>query len=186
MTTNTEFINTIKLLLYKENPSLLEKVDFEVIFVTAHEEFSIQALRERAFDYVLKPLFSDEFNQVIQRFLDKKASEQKNQLPTKLFFPNTNGIEVIEIDNISYCKADNVYTSIIKNDGVEILVSKPFKTILEMLAKDNFMRIHRSFLANMSQVARYSNEDGGLLHFKNGHKIPISNSYKKEILRFLS
>src|SRR3954464_13547515 len=103
----------------------LSSINFEVIFVTAHNEYILQALQFSAVDYLMKPVDEDRLVEAVQRvkkrFNKEKASEQRetflhninkasSQLDMRLCLPTLKGFTVLKLEDIVYCEAERSYT----------------------------------------------------------------------------
>lgn len=146
---------------------------FEVIFVTAHDEYATKAFRFSALDYLLKPVRPEELKEAVERSKVKKLDPagrikflrehtEKNKAFNEIALPGKSGLEVIPLEDIVRCEASSNYTSFILKNGKKIIVSKTLKEFDELLSPHNFFRIHKSHLINLSQVKAY-NKTGTVL-----------------------
>lgn len=170
---------------------------FEVIFITAFQEFAVQAIKFSALDYILKPIDAEELHtastNALQLVDHKKedtqfAALQHNIHPQhkrKLVLKTQESIFVIEIDDIVHCEADKNYTFFYLNDGKKILVSKTLKDYDTMLSGFSFFRVHQSHLINLNYVERYDKHDGGSVILKDGSSIPLSPAKKDQFFKSL-
>ncbi len=174
---------------------LLEKVkkrNFEVVFVTAYNNYAIKAFQFSAIDYLLKPIDPIRLKESIEKLrLDTKFSELNKKLdvilqnktkPEKLALPTTEGIHVIKISDIVRCFASDCYTKFFMKDNSKILVSRTLKEYSEMLEDLNFSRVHQSHLVNMEYVERFVNSEGGYLIMSNGDQVEVSRRRKKTLM----
>lgn len=179
---------------------LLESFDtlpFETIFVTAYSAYAMDALNLSASRYLLKPLNIDELieavdftESVIQKKVQLKSSNillenlklEKGQLK-KIVLPLMDGFEVVVIDQIVRCKACDNLTEIYLKDGSMKLVCRTLKFYEETLSNYDFVRIHRSHLININEVARYRKGNGGEVTLKDGTELSISSSRKESFLK---
>ena len=171
--------------------------NFEVIFITAFQEFAVQAIKFSALDYILKPIDAEELHTALSnaiQHLDQKKEEsqfsvlQHNIQPQhkrKLVLKTQESIFVVEIDDIVHCEADKNYTFFYLNDGKKILVSKTLKDYDTMLAGFSFFRVHQSHLINLNFVERYDKHDGGSVILKDGSSIPLSPAKKEQFFKSL-
>ncbi|MFN3803388.1 LytR/AlgR family response regulator transcription factor [Belliella pelovolcani] len=162
-----------------------DKIDFKVIFTTAHEEYARKAIKHQPFDYLLKPIDLQELRDTIYRLKSEITTnkdailDRLDQLESKLngkrmeIFNTQEGDYVVNFDEIIYCKGEGNYTEIIRTNGDKILVSKNLKKIEEILPADEFIRVHQSILVNRSQIDRYDKKLLNL-HLKNGEKLSVS------------
>ncbi|MFM7682169.1 MAG: LytR/AlgR family response regulator transcription factor [Bacteroidota bacterium] len=170
---------------------------FEVIFITAFQEFAIQAIKFSALDYILKPIDMEELQSSVIRAIDaihEKADEsqfavlQNNIQPNqkrKLVLKTLESIHVVDIDNIIRCEADKNYTSFFIADGKRILVSKTLKDYDTMLADHSFFRAQQSHLININFIERYDKQDGGYVIMKDGASVPLSPAKKDQFFQLL-
>jgi two-component system LytT family response regulator len=168
-----------------------------VIFITAFQEFAVQAIKFSALDYILKPIDAEELHTAMTNALQlvehKKDDTQfqalqhniQPQHKRKLVLKTQESIFVIEIDDIVHCEADKNYTFFYLNDGKKILVSKTLKDYDTMLAGFSFFRVHQSHLINLNYVERYDKHDGGSVILKDGSSIPLSPAKKEQFFKSL-
>lgn len=174
----------------------LGKVNFDVIFTTAHSEYALEAIKQSALDYLLKPISPAELILSIKKFEDKHKSKFEvdrikllmenlntgdNNLP-KIAFPINEGYKLIKSSQINYCESDINYTKVNLVDGTSFLVSRTLKKIEELLPSQYFLRTHKSFLVNKNYIKKYMNKEGHFLILTNDEKIPVSSRKRSEIL----
>lgn len=175
---------------------LLEKVEnktFETVFVTAYDHYAIEALNNQATYYLLKPISIDELIKAVNLVLEIK--EKENQLQNQVLRPKTtitkgkitvptqDGFEIINVEEIVYCKADDNYTEIHFSKNKK-LVSKTLKHFEEVLQEYPFARIHKSYLVNINEVTKYKKGKGGSIELTNGREISVSASKKGNLLAY--
>lgn len=170
----------------------VENKNFEVIFITAHEEFAIKAIKFSALDYLLKPIDPIELKAAVEKALkalDQKKEEsqfealQYNIQPNqkrRLVLKTQESVFVVELDEIIRCEADRNYTSFFLTGGKKILVSKTLKDYETLLSPHNFLRVQQSHLINLDFVDRYDKGNGGSVVMKDGSEVPLSPA-KREI-----
>jgi len=168
--------------------SLLSENTFEVIFVTAFDNYGIQAVKFAALDYLLKPVDPDELKIAVSkaegRIKRKINGDQFNFLIhqikrtepkiLKIALPQQHEIRYVSVNDIMRCVADNTYTFFYLFDGEKILISKSLKEYSDLLKPQGFVRAHQSHLVNPKFVKSWLKEGGGTLLMKNGDKIPVS------------
>jgi two-component system LytT family response regulator len=178
--------------------NLLINKNFEVIFVTAYDQYGIQAVKFAALDYLLKPVNPDELIHAVEKA--KKSLKQKGQTEQlnfllqqinkteaaipKIALPQHNEIRFVTLNEILRCEAANTYTNFFLSNGDKILISKPLKEYSDLLKPHGFLRTHQSHLVNPSFVKSWLKEDGGTLLMKNNDKIPVSRP-NREIVKDL-
>jgi two-component system LytT family response regulator len=173
---------------------LLEKVgdvNFETIFVTAYNQYAIDALNQHAAYYLLKPISIDELIKGVDFVTQIKLKEQAIQnevlqpkTPTnneKITIPTQSGFEVIDTKDILYCQADDNYTHLFLDNGSQKLVSKTLGFFEKKLNDYGFVRIHKSYLININMIQSYHKGKGGTVELKNNKSLPVASS-KKTIL----
>ncbi len=169
--------------------SELEIIDFLVIFVTGHSDYSLQAIKNNAIDYLLKPVDPDELVAAIKKAekqlefkrLNKNRDNKNNRNPVKVALTSANEICFTEISDVVCCKADNTYTifSILDNPK-KFIVSKPLRYYDELFSDHGFFRCHKSYLINLAHVSRFSQSEGLIIEMKNGETVQLARTRKEE------
>ncbi|MGB5647223.1 LytR/AlgR family response regulator transcription factor [Muriicola sp.] len=175
---------------------LLDKIPdrtFETVFVTAYDQYAMEALNQHAAYYLMKPINIDELIKAVayveeiiskEDLLDDRIlSATIKKAEGKITLPQLDGFQVLNVSDILYCKADDNYTEIFLGEK-KILVSKTLKYFEESLAQFNFVRIHKSFLVNINEVVKYRKGKGGSVVISNGKELMVSASRKKELLSY--
>ena len=172
-------------------------INFHVIFVTAFEHYAIKAFKFSAFDYLLKPVDTDDFHQAIERLQTKSSHHLNQKLEVllnnlnpknplkKLSLPTMEGLEIVDVSTILYCHSDKGYTTIHTKTETH-LVSKNLKHFEELLEDNRFYRIHNSDLVNLEYVKKYTKGKGGYVTLTNGVHLDVSIRRKETLLRLLS
>ncbi len=174
-----------------------DKINFGVVFTTAHSEYAIKAIRFSAIDYLLKPIDIEELQNAIkkaQKQLDND-SQFKNKLEVllqnlkpdntanyKIALPTTNGLVFIKIRDILYCQGESNYTVIHTINDKKYMVSKTLKDYEEMLTDYNFFRIHKSYLINLNEIREYVRGEGGYVVMNNQKMLDVSKRKKESFL----
>jgi len=182
---------------YGSGFDLLEKlgnIDFEVVFVTAYNQYAIDALNKHASYYLLKPISIDELIKAVDYVSEIKTKENELQnavlIPKstitnqKITIPTQDGFEVLEIKDIIYCKADDNYTELYLENNLKKLVSKTLKYFEDILNENGFARIHKSYLVNVAYIASYKKGKGGTVYLSNGKELSVSASKKADFLSY--
>ncbi|MBG42880.1 MAG: DNA-binding response regulator [Aequorivita sp.] len=175
---------------------LLDKVgdrQFETVFVTAYNHYAIDALNAHASYYLLKPISIDKLIEAVDYVSEIKAKENslqnsilkplQTQVAGKITIPLQNGFEVLQMEEILYCQADDNYTQIFLKKGKR-LVSKTLKYFEESLSENGFARVHKSYLVNVNEITEYKKGKGGSVVLSSGKEIMVSPSRKKELLAY--
>ena len=179
--------NGFKVLDFFKNP------DFKVIFVTAYDQYAIQAIRFAALDYILKPIDAVKLKEAVHRFVEAREMEdlrleqfmknsELNDQNKKIALPFTDKIEYVEIKNIIHCQGEANYTRIFLNTPKELLVSKPLIEIEELLMGFGFIRTHKTHVINKKHVRSFIKTDGGYLKMSNGISVPVSRRKRESVL----
>ena len=176
---------------------LLEKVgdiNFETIFVTAYNQYAMEALNAHASYYLMKPISIDELIKAVDYVTDIKQKESAlqdqilvpklNAVAGKITIPQQDGFEVINTVDILYCKADDNYTEIYLTNKKKKLVSKTLKYFEDALMDSHFSRVHKSYLVNVNEIVKYVKGKGGNVVLSNGKQVSVSASRKAELLAF--
>ncbi len=169
----------------------LECIDFEntyVIFVTAHDDFAIKAIKYKVFDYLVKPIDIDLLEETLQRLPIDKASpdhpESDNTTPTeKIAFSTSDEIVYLNQEDILYCESDNSYCTIHTKDNEQVIISSSLQKVQEKL-NHQFFRAHQSFLINKNEIQKFLKQENKVL-LSNGKKIPVSKTHKKDLLEIM-
>ena len=174
---------------------LLEKVEnktFETIFVTAYDHYAIEALNNQATYYLLKPISIDELIKSVNLVLEIKEKEEQLQnkvltphstVKGKITIPLQDGFEVVNVEEIIFCKADDNYTEIHFENSKKV-VSKTLKHFEEVLREYPFARIHKSYLVNINHITKYKKGKGGSVELINGKEVLVSASKKGNLLAY--
>jgi two-component system LytT family response regulator len=177
----------------------LAPIAFEVIFISAYDQYAIKAIKFSALDYLLKPIDLDELNHALRKVKDRlklKSSTYQYQsvihnmkhrsgMTTKLAVPTQAGIELIEADDIICCKADGSYTTLFLKNKQSMIVSRNLKDFENFLEGVGFCRVHHSSLINLKHVKRYVKGEGGYVVLSEDHEVEISRRKKEEFLGLL-
>ena len=179
---------------------VLERVaykEFSVIFITAYNQYAINAFKVNAIDYLLKPFPTKELVQAFEKVQvnsKDKSLENVNSLigqfniksPKKISFSTSEGVSVYSADDIIRCESDNNYTCIFITNNEKLYIAKTLKDLEEELIKYGFERVHKSHLVNATHIKKYLNKDGGILQLSNGEFIPVSQRKKGDVIALLS
>ena len=175
----------------------LKDKKFEVIFITAHEEYAITAIKFSALDYLLKPVDPEELRNATEKALktiEIKEQEsqfealQNNILPNskkRLVLKTHESVFVVELEQIIRCEADKNYTIFFLTGGKKIVVSKTLKEYEILLSAYNFLRVQQSHLINLDFIERYDKANGGIVVMKNGAEVPLSHAKREQFFNLL-
>ncbi len=176
-----------------------EKINFKIIFVTAHQEFAIEAFKYSALDYLLKPLSpanllaavkkaeetmgEDELNTKLKILLNNIAEPIKNK--KKIVLKTMERIYSVDLDDIIRFESDGGYTKVYLTDGKRIMVSKTMKEFDDLLLDVGFLRVHHSHLINMNHLFCFEKTEGHVV-MKDDSVVPVSNRKKDQLLELLN
>lgn len=166
---------------------------FETVFVTAYNQYAIDALNNHAAYYLMKPINIDELIKAVDYVSEIKLKEDEledkvlqpklKSVEGKITLPQLDGFQVLNVSEILYCKADDNYTEIYL-ENKKILISKTLKYFEDALTEFPFARIHKSYLVNVNEVVKYRKGKGGSVVVSNGKELSVSASKKKELLSY--
>jgi len=168
--------------------------DFEVIFITAHENYTLKAIKVNTLDYLLKPVDQEDLEKAIEKF-KYKISKKKKEIKLfstnenqnhKLLIPCSYGFDFVNINDIIYCKADRNYTIINLINNQKKTISKSIKEFEKQLSEHHFIRIHQSFLINFRHINSYRKSKGGSVVMSNNDELSVSSAKKDDFLNFFN
>lgn len=174
----------------------LENIDFHIVFVTAYSNYAIRALNMSASYYILKPVSIDELMKAVDKI---KNSFKTDDLPVhskillenlqaanknnhKIVLPQMSGFDVVKLNDIIRCQANDNFTEFYLTNGTKKLIARTLKFYEEMLKDFDFVRIHKSHLINMQYVARYLKGKGGQVEMTDGSVVDVSVNQKTAFL----
>jgi two-component system LytT family response regulator len=176
---------------------LLEKimpVNFEIIFVTAFNEYALKAFKYSALDYLLKPVNINELKNAVskaeqklnQKNINFQLSSLINNLKKtelqKIALPLLDGLIFVPVSEVTYFHAKSSYTDVHLQNGEIHTTAHTIKDYEDMLSPEIFCRVHHSYLINVNHVKKYSKGRGGLLEMEDGALIEVSIRRKDEFL----
>lgn len=166
---------------------------FETVFVTAYNQYAMDALNNHAAYYLMKPINIDELIKAVDHVAEIRQKEDAledrilkpklNKVDGKITLPQQDGFQILNVSDILYCKADDNYTEIFL-ENKKILVSKTLKYFEEALSDFPFARIHKSYLVNVNEVVKYRKGKGGSVVISSGKELLVSASKKKDFLAY--
>lgn len=178
--------------------SQLQTYQFQLVFITAHDKYAINAFKFSAMDFLLKPIDPLELQRSVNKafininndpgkqlaFLLEQMNNKSDQ-PKKIILKDIHKTYYVKIDDILYCEADGIYTKFVLIDNQNILVSKNLKEYESLLEPLGFVRTHHSFLVNPDKIRMFDKSEGGMLILDHGINIPVSQRKKETVLRML-
>lgn len=176
-----------------------EKINFKIIFVTAHQEYAIEAFKYSALDYILKPLSPSNLLSAVKKMEDAISSEELNlKLKTllnnitepaknkkKIVLKTMERIYSVDLDDIIRFESDGGYTKVYLVDGKRIMVSKTMKEFDDLLMDTGFLRVHHSHLINMNHLFCFEKAEGHVV-MKDDSIVPVSNRKKDHLMELLN
>lgn len=174
----------------------LPKITFEVIFVTAFDNYALNAIKLSALDYLLKPVSIKELQAAVRKAEEKVKSKNisgriENLLynlkspsssSKRLALPTFEGLIFLDTDDFIRLEASNNYTFIFLKDKQKIIVSRPLKEFESLLDMTNFSRVHHSHIINHNYIRKYHRGRGGYVEMEDGSSIEVSTRKKDEFL----
>lgn len=170
---------------------------FDIVFVTAYNQYAVEAFKFSAISYCLKPCEDSElltaigtWEQKQQQVLQKdqfdtffQAYQMANATSQKVALPTTDGYQFIPVQNIVRCQSQDNYTHFILNTKENLLICRTLKEVEKILSKRGFLRIHQSHLINPAFLKKYSRSEGGYVVMDNNDELPVSPQRKDAVVQ---
>ncbi len=160
----------------------------DIVFITAHQQYSIEAIRLTAFDYLLKPIDETDLKNCVDRYIEKQIKAKPNNLKSnntnfdKIALPSAEGIHFMAINTIIYVEAESNYSIFHFIDRKKMIISKTLKQVEQALEMYSFFRAHKSNLLNLNYIQKYIKGEGGTIVMKDGSEIELSRNKKSDFL----
>lgn len=178
----------------------LPHINFQLVFITAHEKYALDAIKMSAIDFLLKPVEVDDLLMAVDKAgKNIKNLDLQNQIQVlrdslqslksndeKIVLKDSDSIHFVRLNDIVYCEADGPYTTFYLINKDKIIISRSLKEFDELLEPKGFFRTHKSFIANISKIVRFDKSDGGMLIMDNGMEVPVSQRKKDEVMEILN
>lgn len=174
----------------------------ELVFVTAFDKYAVEAFRQGAIDYVLKPIEEDRLAETVQRLrarlqtpaisrepawdatLERMAAQLREKLVPKPWLKWIKAsvgstVRLIPVEQVIYVKSDNKYTMVVWEGG-EALIRKTIRELADELDPDRFAQVHRSAIVCLDRVSHFTHGpgDSGEVHLKGRtDRVAVSRSY---------
>ena len=175
----------------------VDVIDFQVIFVTAYSEYAIQAFKQNAIDYILKPIDNIELKLAVEKAIKSVEAQDNVELNSKLLklisttvtdnnkliVPTVKGLSFIPQDEVLHIEGYEGYTKIHLEDNSTLMSSYNLGKF-EKVVSSNFFKCHKSHIVNLNKVRHFENE--GYLVLENKQRIPISRANKKAFLELFN
>ena len=180
--------------------SLLNKLrpfQFEIIFVTAFEEYAVKACEYSSIGYILKPIDPDALKEAIDRIPKNGKNQMEKRLEifnshynnpnvfSKMSIAAVDGIYFVNITDIIRFEAEDNYTHIFLQTGEKITASKTIKAYEELLASYNFYRVHKRHVINLNCMKKYLKGDGNIVIMEDDTHIEVSRRRRASFLEKL-
>jgi two-component system, LytTR family, response regulator len=172
----------------------LDAINFQIIWLTAHDEYAIRAFHISAVDFLLKPYKTEDLIRAIikarEQLLEQHYLERIHVLlgnttrenTKQLVLQTSEATHVVKLDKIIRCESDSNYTTFILTDNSKILISKPLKLYDEMLSGFGFYRIHQSHLINVQKIKKVSRKKHGNILMENQESVPVAEGKYKGLI----
>ena len=169
----------------------VKELSFQVIFITAYDQYALQALKNGAVDYILKPVDIEELEKAIDKIEVENPYQQEERLEIvkqqlvdykkeHMVLRLQEGYQIIRFESLMYCQSDKGYTTFYLDNNKSYMASKPIKEFEEQLPEELFIRTHQSYVVNLKYVDKY--DKNGYIFLKEGKKIPVSTRKKEEFV----
>lgn len=161
---------------------------FKLVFTTAHKEFAIEAIKNRAFDYLLKPIDSEEFKRFLEQLkneIEQKPVSVKTESNVLMEIQLKDGIQYLKQKEIIRLEASRSYTVFYMENGVRHVASRSLREFEEKLDPNSFFRCHKSHLINLYKVQKFVNHNGFYALMSDGSLPDISKNCKDVFLERL-
>ncbi|HRD81643.1 MAG TPA: LytTR family DNA-binding domain-containing protein [Saprospiraceae bacterium] len=171
---------------------------FQVIFITAYDEFAFKAFRYSALDYLVKPFDPEDlvaalhkvrkqqhYNSHPQQLENIKATNQTQRFE-KIALPTAGALHLVSIEAIVRVESDAGYSTVHTRNSESILLSRSIKEFEELLPVEIFFRIHQSHLINIQFAEKVLFSDGDQVLMKDGAKLPLSRRRKDAFMDMLT
>ena len=175
---------------------LLEKlmpVDFEIVFVTAFNDYALKAFKYSALDYLLKPVNINELKIAVQKAIERidikntnarlnnllQNMQKSNEALRQIIISSKDGLLFVAVEDISRCEASGAYTNIFTKKTGKIVSSKSIGEYEAMLPDSIFFRVHHSHLINLAEIKKYHRGRGGFVEMKDGMLIDVAVRKKR-------
>jgi two-component system LytT family response regulator len=175
----------------------LEEIPFDIIFVTAYNQYALTAFDFSAIDYVLKPIEPDDLRRAVSRIRPARknsSTKQRVELLQQNYSPNMpnafekigisglDGVHFVRLSDIVRLEAEDNYTHFILKTNTKITASKTIKAYEDTLLRLNFVRVHKKHIVNMNYMKTYIKGEGGYLVLENGETIEVSRRKKASLM----
>jgi two-component system, LytTR family, response regulator len=172
----------------------LKPISFEIIFITAFDQYATKAFRYSAIDYLLKPVNIDELREALNKAannIQSKSMASRLQNYFDITSRKQSKIAILVNDNYNFYDYDDIicftavesYTHIYFTNGNKIISASTLKHFTELLPGDHFCRVHHAHLVNLNYATKYSGGRSGTLALSNGLVLEVSQRKRNELLK---
>ncbi|HEY9257800.1 LytTR family DNA-binding domain-containing protein [Chitinophaga sp.] len=173
--------------------------NFELIFITAFDNYAIKAFKFAAVDYLLKPVGINEFKDALDRARKRINEKSKHQhidtllhnmiqqssQDRKISVATVTGYEFLDLKDIIWCQSEGSYTTFHLVNNTKLISSRGLGYYESLLSANNFCRIHQSTIINLRFIKSYIKGKSGFVTMSNGVKLEISQRRKNDFLNTL-
>jgi len=162
-----------------------------VIFLTGFDEYAIQAIKAGVFDYLLKPLTPQSLGESLKRLKDaerKKSDLSSGKQFERLLVNRNDKLILLEYRDINRMYANGPYTHIYMTNDEQVVATKPMKYFEQALKGFGFIRPHRAHIFNLHNISevRKDSDGNGIVYFKQGKDVFITQDCKNQLIRHIS
>ncbi len=179
--------------------NLFDRIDFEVIFITGHAGYAIEAFKYNALHYIEKPPSPQDLIEAVNRAqkANKTKGINKDEFDSllqsvrsfnkkKIAVPVSDGVQFILTEDIVYIKGEGSYSRVKLANGCDLLVSRLIKDFEQQIEERKFFRISKSYLVNLEQVAMFKRTGGGIVVMTDGTEVSVPRKKKDDFTLALS
>jgi two-component system LytT family response regulator len=177
----------------------LHPMTFQVIFVTAFDNYAVRAFKYSAIDYLLKPVDIDDLRSALDRVTERTQEKDVmgkmkvlldnmgtlNLSQQKMAVPTITGLMFVAIRDIVRFEAKGNYTVIFLNNGDQVIASRNIKDYEDLLPESIFCRVHHSHIISLQKIQKYYKGRGGYVVMEDGSSIEVASRRREEFLRRL-
>ena len=163
----------------------IPKINFQIIFTTAHDHYAIRAIKFSALDYLLKPIDLEQLQEAVNKAIEKSSEKRGVQYEgfvenikegnrlENLSIPTSNGLVFVKVNDIIRCESSSNYTIFFLSSKDQIVATKTMKEFEELLEDSGFIRIHHSHLINKLHLKQYIKGAGGQVVMSDGKTLDV-------------
>ncbi len=167
-----------------ELSKILDK-NIKVVFTTAYEQYAVEGYKVSAIDYLLKPFNYGEFLSAAQKakqFIESQKNSVNDLNRSFIFLKSDYKIHKVDFKDILFAENQKDYIKIHRKDKKPLMVLMPLKDLELQLPKENFIKVHRSFIVNMIHIESIEKWRIAI----GDEKIPVSDAFKESLASALN